>query len=124
MLALNILSTLAIGGYTCGLVTDTTYEDHRGWVRDHLADTTRVAAAQSGTLWYFHQRTINTDGKVNSEIYGIRLGGYGRYLDQSGILYFLEWDTDQIFYDSTFRALFEPIGRCGRTVVCRSRPVQ
>jgi hypothetical protein len=124
ILALNILSTLAIGGYTYRLVTDTTYEDHWGWVRDHLADTTWVAAAQSGTLGYFHQRTINTDGKVNSEIYGIRLGGYGRYLDQRGILYFLEWDTDQMFYDSTFQALYEPIDRCGRTVVCRRRPVQ
>ena len=35
------------------------------WVSDHLAPATWVGAPQSGTLGYFHDRTINLDGKVN-----------------------------------------------------------
>jgi hypothetical protein len=35
------------------------------WVSDHVSPETWVGAPQSGTLGYFHDRTINLDGKVN-----------------------------------------------------------
>lgn len=35
------------------------------WVSDHLTPAAWVGAPQSGTLGYFHDRTINLDGKVN-----------------------------------------------------------
>ncbi len=35
------------------------------WVSNHLTSETWVGAPQSGTLGYFHDRTINLDGKVN-----------------------------------------------------------
>jgi hypothetical protein len=37
------------------------------WVERNLADTTWVAAIQTGTLGFFHDRTVNLDGKVNPE---------------------------------------------------------
>lgn len=35
------------------------------WVRAHVAEETWVGAVQTGTLGYWHDRTINLDGKVN-----------------------------------------------------------
>lgn len=37
------------------------------WVDKHVPDSTWVAAIQTGTLGYFHDRTINLDGKVNPD---------------------------------------------------------
>ena len=37
------------------------------WVAEHLTAGTWVGAPQSGTLGYFHERTINLDGKVNPQ---------------------------------------------------------
>ncbi|RKZ51789.1 MAG: hypothetical protein DRR16_02640 [Candidatus Parabeggiatoa sp. nov. 3] len=37
------------------------------WVQQHVAEHEWVGAIQSGTLGYFHDRTINLDGKVNYE---------------------------------------------------------
>lgn len=37
------------------------------WVKANVKDNEWVAAIQSGTLGYFHDRTINLDGKVNPE---------------------------------------------------------
>ena len=34
------------------------------WVEQNVPDDTWVAAVQSGTLGYYHDRTINLDGKV------------------------------------------------------------
>lgn len=38
-----------------------------GWVQDNVEATTWVAAVQTGTLGYWHDRTINLDGKVNPD---------------------------------------------------------
>lgn len=35
------------------------------WARDHVPQETWVGAVQTGTLGFFHDRTINLDGKVN-----------------------------------------------------------
>ncbi len=37
------------------------------WVVQNVAPTTWVAAIQTGTLGFFHDRTVNLDGKVNPE---------------------------------------------------------
>jgi len=35
------------------------------WVNSHVSDDTWVGAIQTGTLGFFHDRTVNLDGKVN-----------------------------------------------------------
>ncbi|WP_028887148.1 glycosyltransferase family 39 protein [Teredinibacter turnerae] len=37
------------------------------WVESHVPEDTWVAAVQTGTLGYFHDKTYNLDGKVNAE---------------------------------------------------------
>lgn len=37
------------------------------WVRSHVSERTWVGAIQTGTLGFFHDRTVNLDGKVNPE---------------------------------------------------------
>ncbi|OQW93982.1 MAG: hypothetical protein BWK79_08275 [Beggiatoa sp. IS2] len=37
------------------------------WVKQNVADNEWVGATQSGTVGYFHDRTLNLDGKVNPE---------------------------------------------------------
>jgi hypothetical protein len=39
------------------------------WVRENVPEESWVAAVQTGTLGYFHERTINLDGKVNPDAY-------------------------------------------------------
>ncbi len=42
------------------------------WVRAHVGEDQWVAAPQSGTLGYFHDRTVNLDGKVNPDALNAR----------------------------------------------------
>jgi len=42
------------------------------WVERHVDDRTWVAAVQTGTLGYWHDRTINLDGKVNPQALAAR----------------------------------------------------
>ncbi len=42
------------------------------WVERHVDDQTWVAAVQTGTLGYWHDRTINLDGKVNPQALAAR----------------------------------------------------
>ena len=37
------------------------------WVQKNVPDSTWIGAVQTGTLGFFHDRTINLDGKVNPE---------------------------------------------------------
>jgi hypothetical protein len=37
----------------------------KDWVKGHVPESTWVGAIQTGTLGFFHERTINLDGKVN-----------------------------------------------------------
>jgi len=43
------------------------------WVQQHVPDDVWVGASQSGTLGFFHDRTINLDGKVNPDALHWRL---------------------------------------------------
>jgi hypothetical protein len=65
------------------------------WVQEHVPDDTWVAAPQSGTLGFFHDRTINLDGKVNPAALAVRRadGAVTRYvLEQSQIQYLADWE--------------------------------
>jgi len=65
------------------------------WVREHVADDAWVAAPQSGTLGFFHDKTINLDGKVNPAALAVRRadGEVTRYvLEQSRIEYLADWE--------------------------------
>ena len=65
------------------------------WVRDHVPDSAWVAAPQSGTLGFFHDRTINLDGKVNPAALAVRRanGSVTRYvLEKREIEYLADWE--------------------------------
>lgn len=59
-----------------------------------LPATTWVAAVQSGTLGYFHDRTINLDGKVNPEALAALLQGddvWHQYIVGSKAEFIIDW---------------------------------
>jgi hypothetical protein len=62
------------------------------WVEANLTDETWVGAFQSGTLGFFHDRTVNLDGKVNPEA----LAAIGRqalpaYVVGSPVQFVVDW---------------------------------
>lgn len=64
------------------------------WVNANVPESTWVGAAQSGTLGYFHDRTINFDGKVNpAALEARRHDKVARYAIDSGIRYFADWEV-------------------------------
>ena len=92
VLTLALVFTILISGYSYNRVFNTMYTYHWGWVRENVSEDTWVASSQSGTLGYFHDRTINTDGKVNSELISVLPGQMGTYLASRDVQYFLEWE--------------------------------
>jgi len=64
------------------------------WVEGHVTADTWVGAFQSGTLGFFHDRTINLDGKVNPEaLRAIRERRHQSYVVESPIQFVVDWDT-------------------------------
>ncbi len=64
------------------------------WVQANVPDDAWVAAPQTGTLGFFHDRTINLDGKVNPAALAARKsdGETTRYyLEQRQIAYLADW---------------------------------
>ena len=63
------------------------------WVSDHLARDVWVGAPQSGTLGYFHDRTINLDGKVNPLALSARRDNrlFHYIVDDTPIEYIADW---------------------------------
>lgn len=66
------------------------------WVSANVPDTAWVAAVQSGTLGYFHDRTINLDGKVNPEAlrarrFSAHSGGIPHYVLEKRVDYLIDW---------------------------------
>jgi len=65
------------------------------WVEEHVPNDAWVAAPQTGTLGFFHDRTINLDGKVNPAALAARRadGEATRYfLEQRQIQYLADWE--------------------------------
>lgn len=62
------------------------------WVRDNVPETTWVGATQTGTLGYYHDRTINLDGKVNPVAFEYRKQGrIPEYCVKVGVEYIADW---------------------------------
>ena len=62
------------------------------WVDQNVADDTWVAAVQSGTLGYYHDRTINLDGKVNPEALAARrANAIPQYVADGPARYIVDW---------------------------------
>lgn len=63
------------------------------WVRENVAPPTWVGAVQTGTLGYWHDRTVNLDGKVNPGALRARVaeGHVLGYVVASEIAYVVDW---------------------------------
>ena len=63
------------------------------WSQAHLDPEVWVGAPQTGTLGYFHDRTINLDGKVNPEALAslIEHGHILHYTLASPVQYIIDW---------------------------------
>lgn len=64
-----------------------------GWIHENVPEETWVGAIQTGTLGFFHDRTINLDGKVNIAAYEALLAGEeGEYVvERTPIEYLADW---------------------------------
>jgi hypothetical protein len=63
------------------------------WVDENVPAETWVGAVQTGTLGYWHDRTINLDGKVNPQALAEKLekGNVLEYIVNSEIAYLADW---------------------------------
>lgn len=63
------------------------------WVRENVATDVWVGAIQTGTLGFFHDRTVNLDGKVNIAAYEALVEGReGEYVvEDTEIQYLADW---------------------------------
>lgn len=63
------------------------------WVQGNVEDVQWVGAIQTGTLGFFHDRTINLDGKVNPDALRARIeeGHVLNYVLESRINYLVDW---------------------------------
>jgi hypothetical protein len=62
------------------------------WVEANVPEETWVAAIQTGTLGYFHDRTYNLDGKVSPAALEAKLEGKTfRYIVDRPIEYLVDW---------------------------------
>ena len=63
------------------------------WVTGNVAEDTWVGAVQTGTVGYWHDRTINLDGKVNPDALHALLteGHVLNYVVDSDITYLADW---------------------------------
>jgi len=62
------------------------------WVEHNVPDNTWVAAVQSGTLGYYHDRTINLDGKVNPQALAARrTNTIPQYVADGPARYIVDW---------------------------------
>jgi hypothetical protein len=100
------------------------------WARAHVSEEVWVGAVQTGTLGYFHDRTINLDGKVNPKALRALLdvGHVQDYVVNSEIEYLIDWvgiagwptSGDSPAFSAAFEVLVEdPVQNLG---VVRRRP--
>ena len=62
------------------------------WVDANVADDVWVGATQTGTLGYYHDRTINLDGKVNPIAFEFRKQHrIAEYARQADVQYIVDW---------------------------------
>lgn len=62
------------------------------WVRSNVGEEEWVGAVQTGTLGFYHDRTINLDGKVNPEaLAAVRARRIPEYVLEKRIAYIADW---------------------------------
>ncbi len=62
------------------------------WVKENVPESEWVGALQSGTLGFFHDRTLNLDGKVNpAALRAQREGRLGRYVLGTEVRWLVDW---------------------------------
>lgn len=87
------------------------------WVRDNVPESQWVGAPQTGTLGFFHDRTLNLDGKVNPAALRALLdkGHVLEYARNSKIDYIADWygmaDWVKMKSDPQFAEEFEVVVR-------------
>ena len=80
------------------------------WVEQNVPDDVWVGAVQTGTLGFFHDYTINLDGKVNPEALEARLeGGIPEYVISKGIRYLVDWSIGEWMKLPTIREHFDMV---------------
>lgn len=99
--AMSVLGTLGLvlcvallGRYLVPGVRDQGHFQVVDWVERNVADETWIGAVQTGTLGYWHDRTINLDGKVNpAALQAILTEGHVlNYVVDSPIVYLADWE--------------------------------
>lgn len=88
--------TLFCGGFAWQQFRDGRQHMHRQvveWVSANVANAQWVGAPQTGTLGYFHDKTLNLDGKVNPYALAVlrRQGHVLDYVVDSKIDYIVDW---------------------------------
>jgi len=64
------------------------------WIAAHVEESAWVGAFQSGTVGFFHDRTINLDGKLNpGALAAIRAGRHAAYVIESPVQFIVDWAT-------------------------------
>ena len=88
LLSLGLLGRSLLPG-----VVDQGHSQVVAWVKENVPETTWVGAVQTGTLGYWHDRTINLDGKVNPAALAARAerGHVLDYIVGSDIDYVADW---------------------------------
>ncbi len=98
LLATGIASGFAVRDWQRGYALGTAQEHENvvQWVQANVPDSDWVGAVQSGTLGYFHDRTINLDGKVNPAALQAKIqhGNVLDYVIHSPIVYIADWSSN------------------------------
>lgn len=92
-LAAIVLSLALLGRYLIPGVRDQGHFQVVGWVQENVPEAAWVGAVQTGTLGYWHDRTINLDGKVNpTALQALQdEGNVLNYILNSPIEYIADW---------------------------------
>jgi hypothetical protein len=94
--AIAVLLVAQVGALTLwartgeGLGGNTVYHDQVALVRQYVPPGDEVAAGQSGTLGFFRDRVVNTDGKVNRAALAYQAHMWD-YLSERGVKWFVDW---------------------------------
>lgn len=89
-----VLGLALLGRYLLPGVKEQGHFQVVDWVTENVPEDTWVGAVQTGTLGYWHDRTINLDGKVNpAALQAILTQGHVlTYVLESPIVYLADWE--------------------------------
>ena len=100
-----ILCFALLGRFLIPGVKDQGHFQVVNWVTENVSETTWVGAVQTGTVGYWHDRTINLDGKVNPDALNALLteGHFLNYVVDSPITYLADWEGIQSWVTDEMR---------------------